>query len=126
MHNKQSMKRLDEVQKHLASALRVASANLGSDKSVIEAKGHIRSAMQSIEKATKKQAPRSATPQSEWNKTVAGVANQPVGREAGQAIMKNLDALIKEREDYLTGLKKKPEVEPNTDIDFTNFDVLNG
>jgi len=126
-HNNQSMQRLFEVQKHLASALRVANANLGADKSVIEAKGHIRSAIQSIDKATKKQTQRSATPQDQWNNTIAGMSQQPLSKETQQTVIKNLDALIKEREKYIEGFKNKVEPKNNDeDIDFSNFDVLNG
>ena len=119
------MKRLAEMQQHLASALRVANNSLGSDRSVSEAKSHIRNALQSIEKATKKEAKRSATPQSEWSQTIANVAQQSLSPETGQAIIKNLDALIKEREDYLAGLNQKP-AEKSDDLDLRDFDVLNG
>lgn len=127
-YNNKSLKKLSEIQQHLATALRTANNEFANDNSVAEARGHIREAMRNIDKISKKQTrQRTRTPQDEWNETLSTVAHQPMAKHTAQAVMKNLDDLIKEKETYIEDLQRKRNEKPqqDDDIDFNNIDILN-
>lgn len=133
--NTNSFKRILEMQGHLKSALKVANANMGNERSVAEAKSHIKKAIDSLDKVQGKQvSKKQMTPLEKWQESIAKTAEQPMSKtaiqpmskEAKQAIMKNLDKLIKEKENYIDSLKSPKESDEDGEITNLDIDLLNG
>jgi hypothetical protein len=124
------MKDLARVQQHLSNALKVASNSLGNSTVVAEAKSHIKSAIRSVEKETKKKSKRKAavdpTPQEHWEGIIASVPSEPMSKETGQSVMKNLDSLINQEKSKLEEILNKDKLDDNDDFDISDFEVLNG
>jgi hypothetical protein len=128
-HTSRNMKELSRIQQHLTSALKVASNSLGEKPIATEVKSHIRSALRSIEKATKKEGQRSRmvdTPRDQWEGVVASVPYEPMSPETGQAVMKNLESLINAEKKSLQDMQEQKNKRHDDEFDMGDFGLLNG
>lgn len=108
--------KLDEferVQGLLTQALNVAAYHMGGDRSVAEAKGHIRQAIDKIDKAKKSQLRKKARTNDQfeqwWGDVQSGVsqvAASPMSPEAQCKTLAQLNAMIDEEKRKLAELEK--------------------
>lgn len=96
----------------LAQALGVANHNMQNNRSVSEAKQHIRQAINSVDRAAKSQIRRKQVTESQfetwWGNVQAGVANaasSPVSPEANAKSLEQLNKMIKIEEDKMKELE---------------------
>ena len=96
----------------LAQALGVANHSMENNRSVNEAKSHIKQAIQSVDKATKSQIRKKQITESQfqtwWGNVQAGTANTAmasVSQETNVKALGALDKMIKDEEDKLKDLE---------------------
>ena len=88
---------LGKVRGLLTQALGVAAHNMENNRSVNEAKGHIRQAIKGIDKASKNQMRKKQVTESQfetwWGNIQAGTANAAMAPMSAEAHAKSLDQL---------------------------------
>lgn len=92
-------KQLGQMRGLLAQALGVANHSMENNRSVNEAKSHIKQAIQSVDKATKSQIRKRQITESQfqtwWGNIQAGTANAAMSPMSQEANTKSLDVLNK-------------------------------
>lgn len=112
-------KQLEKAQSLLSQALSVALNSMPNNSSVIEAKGHIKQAMNKLDKAQKSQTRKRSLSSSQfetwWGNVQSGTAmasHAPMTGEARNRALNQLNSMIKEEEDKLSELdKNQPQIQ---------------
>lgn len=120
------MKKIDQLEKTknlLSQALSTALNSMPNNSSVNEARGHIKQAINKIDKARKtqmkKQTVSSTLHENWWGHVQAGVSASPVSQEASMRTLEQLNQMINEEKDKIS------EIENKIDKDNLNKDNSN-
>lgn len=118
------IKELERMKGLLSQALGVAANSMSSNRSVVEAKGHIRQAINKIEHTVQTQTRRQQTAKSQyeqwWSTIQAGTANAAMANMSPEARMKTLQQLntmIAQEQQKLTTLEKASDAAEIKDDD---------
>ncbi len=102
---------LDRVKNLLHTALNVALHSMPNDRTVADARTHMKQALRKIEHASKKQDNRKRMTQdsfqSWWGDIQSGVAASPMSAQAQQKSLAALNAMISEEKYKLDELEKR-------------------
>ena len=116
----QGFKELEKVKSLLSQALGVASHSLQNNRSVSEAKTHIRQAINSVDKAAKSKFRKRDMTQSQfetwWGNIQAGTANAalaPMSPEAHAKSLEQINKMIEVEQDKLKELEDSQNQTPN-------------
>lgn len=100
----------------LSQALSVAINSLPNDRSVLEAKSHMKKALSELDKATKRQVQRKVATNNQFenwwsnvNNGVSSLANQPMSAEAGVKSLKQLNAMIADEQKKIDEIELKSQ-----------------
>jgi hypothetical protein len=112
--------RLGQIKGLLSQALGVAVHNMQNNRSVDEAKSHIRQAINSVDKATKKQMRKRQVTESQfetwWGHIQSGTANAamaPMSAEAHAKSLAELNNMIETEESKLKDLEDSQTQSPD-------------
>jgi predicted Zn-dependent protease len=113
-------KKIKQAQNLLSQALSTAMASMPNNRSVMEARGHIKQAMNKLDKAQKTQTRKRTLNSSqfkEWWGNVQGgtamAAESPMSGEARNRALGQLDSMIAKEEDKLAELDKQSQQPPS-------------
>lgn len=113
-------KQLERAQSLLSQALSAAVSSMPNNRSVIEAKGHIKQAMTKLDKAQKTQTRKRDLNSSQfetwWGNVQAGAAagaHSPMSEESRTRALDQLNSMIGVEEDKLSELDKNDPQKPN-------------
>lgn len=113
-------KQLEKAQNLLSQALSAAISSMPNNRSVLEAKGHIKQAMTKLDKAQKTQTRKRDLNSSQfetwWGNVQTGAAmgaHAPMAEEARNRALNQLDSMIDIEEDKLAELDKNDPQSPN-------------
>lgn len=104
---------ISKIQLLLSQALGVALNSLPANRSVVEAKSHIKQAMGKLEHAQKLQLKRKQTNEADFQK-YWGTVQSPMSNTATQKSLAELNAMIDNEKTKLAELEKKSQTQlPN-------------
>lgn len=120
------MSKIDQINKAkslLSSALSAAINSMPNNKSVQDAKMHMKKALIELDNAANAQIQKKTgqTPASNWNKNIndgiAIIANQPMSKEATQRSLKQINSMIETEHKNIEEMNK---LSANGDEDILN------